>query len=70
MSDKGRQFVRCWSRIVTARGEPNHIEAGDKTVCGIQIGQYWDFELDTDLTQIKCLRCRKTKVFRDLEAKQ
>jgi hypothetical protein len=59
--------VRCWSRIVTHRGEPNHIKADDKTFCGINVLLgYYDFEFDNNLDHINCLRCRRTKVFKEL----
>lgn len=43
----------------------NHIQGDDdKTLCGIRVGQYWDFGPDATMDDITCLRC-----LRKLEAK-
>lgn len=59
--------IRCWSRIITKYGEPNHVQIGAKTACGITVGSYWDYEITSDLSQINCIRCRKTNIFKDIE---
>ena len=62
-------FTRTWSVVVTHRGEPNHYTPDDiVTACGISTNLgYYTFESCDDPDHINCLRCRRTKAFKEMQ---